>query len=175
MEGSDRIFLRNRRFLEKDPSFNTQQLNMLRREEAHEGLGGGGPVKDSAAAEFSARLSQKPTLKSSWAACQPGGKSVTFADSCQLSAEAEPVAGPRQPVAVAALKSGSGKAALQPGSKAVTVADSHLLATGPRAGTEQLGAEACQQEGSEVVALKREVASLKEKIEHLESVLRGRL
>ena len=89
MEGSDHIFLRNRRFLEKDPSFNTQQLNMLRREEAHEGLGGGGPAKDSAAAEFSARLSQKPALRSSGAASQPGGgKSVSFADL----AEAEPVA-----------------------------------------------------------------------------------
>ena len=86
-------------------------------------------------------------------ALQPGTK-VTFAD---------------------VLKSSSGKPAHQPGSKAATAADSRLLATGPRAGTEQLGAEACQQKGSEVVALKREVASLKEKIEHLESVLRGRL
>ena len=41
MEGSDRIFLRNRRFLEKDPSFNTQQLNMLRWQVEHEGLGEG--------------------------------------------------------------------------------------------------------------------------------------
>ena len=126
-------------------------------------------------------------------ASQPGGgKSVTFADS----AEAEPVAGPRQPVAVAALESSAGRGALQPGtrvtfadvlksssgrpahqpgSKAATAAGSRLLATGPRAGTEQLATEACQQEGSEVVALKREVASLKEKIGHLESVLRGRL
>ena len=115
-----------------------------------------------------------------------GGKSVSFADS----AEAEPVAGPRQPVAVAALesippgtkvtfadvlKSSSGRPAHQPGSKAVTAAGSRLLATGPRAGTEQLATEACQQEGSEVVALKREVASLKEKIGHLDLVLKGRL
>ena len=160
---------------------------MLRREVEHEG-----PAKESAAAEFSKKLSQKSTLRSSRAASQPGGgKSVSFADLT----EAEPVAGPRQPVAVAALKSSAGKGALQPGTKvtfadvlksssgkaasqpgkAATAADSHLLATGPRAGTEQLATEACQQEGSEVVALKREVASLKEKIEHLESVLRGRL
>ena len=39
MEGSDRIFLRNRRFLVKDPSFNTQQLNMVRRHVEHEGGG----------------------------------------------------------------------------------------------------------------------------------------
>ena len=165
MEGSDRIFLRNRRFLEKDPSFNTQQLNMLRREVEHEGLGGRGPAEDSTAAEFSARLSQKPALRSSGVASQPGGgKSVTFADS----AEAEPVAGPRQPVAVAALESSAGRGALQPGtrvtfadvlksssgrpahqpgSKAATAAGSRLLATGPRAGTEQLATEACQQEG----------------------------
>ena len=93
MEGSDRIFLRNRRFLEKDPSFNTQQLNMLRRQVEHEGLGGGGPAEDSTAAELSTSLPQKPALRSNGVATQPGGgKSVTFADS----AEAELVAGPRQ-------------------------------------------------------------------------------
>ena len=73
MEGSDRIFLRNRRFLEKDPSFKTQQLNMLRWEGAHEGRSGGCPVKDSAAAEFSTRLSQKPALKGSAPAWEQGG------------------------------------------------------------------------------------------------------
>ena len=60
---------------------------MLRWEGAHEGLSGGGPAKDSAAAEFSARLSQKPALKSSRAVFQPGSKAVTFADSHLLAAE----------------------------------------------------------------------------------------
>ena len=120
---------------------------MLRWEGAHEGLSGGGPAKDSAAAEFSARLSQKPALKSSRAVFQPGSKAVTFADSRQLSAEAKPIAGPRQPVAVAALKSSCGKAALQLGSKAVTFADSHLLAAELIAKPERLGTASCQQEG----------------------------
>ena len=88
MEGSDRIFLRNRRFLEKDPSFNTQQLNMLRREVEHEGLGGRGPAEDSTATEFSseAGLEEQRGGNPAW------WRSVTFADS----AEAELVAGPRQ-------------------------------------------------------------------------------
>ena len=73
MEGSDRIFLRNRRFLEKDPSFNTQQLNMLRREVEHEGLGGRGPAEDSTATEFSTSLPRKPALRSNGVATQPGG------------------------------------------------------------------------------------------------------
>ena len=73
------------------------------------------------------------------------------------------------------MKSSSGRPAHQPGSKAAIAAGSLLLAAGPGAGTEQLATEACQQEGSEVVALKREVAALKEKIGHFESVLKGRL
>ena len=62
-----------------------------------------------------------------------------------------------------------------PGGKAAIAAGSLLLAKEPSAGTEQLAPEACQQEGSEVVALRREVAALKEKIGRLESVLKGRL
>ena len=129
---------------------------MLRWEGAHEGLSGGGPAKDSAAAEFSARLSQKPALKSSRAVFQPGSKAVTFADSRQLSAEAKPIAGPGPPgtaacrqeeLTVAALKSSCGKAALQLGSKAVTFADSRLLAAELIAKPERLGTASCQQEG----------------------------
>ena len=191
MEGSDRIFLRNRRFLVKDPSFNTQQLSMLRRHVEHEGLGG--PAEDSTAVELSTSLPQKPALRSNGVATQPGGgKSVTFADS----AEAELGAGPHQPAAAAAQESNGGGGAVQPGTKvtftdvvkssscrpahqpggkAAIAAGSLLLAAGLSAGTGQLAAEPCQQEGSEVVALRREVAALKEKIGHLESFLKGRL
>ena len=70
------------------------------------------------------------------------------------------------------MKSSSGRPAQKPGSKAAIAAGSLLLAAGPGAGTEQLATEACQQEE---VALKREVAALKEKIGHFESVLKGRL
>ena len=167
MEGSDRIFLRNRRFLERDPSFNSQRLNMLRHEAEYEGM---------KAAEFSTRRAHKPTLRSSWAAAQPGGgKSVSFADLTGA-----------EPVAAAALGSSVGEGGHQPGAKVTfadivkgssssAAADSLLPATGARAGPEQLATEAGQQEGKEVVALRRDVASLKEKIEHLEALLRARL
>ena len=122
-------------------------------------------------------------------ATQPGGgKSVTFADS----AEAELVVGPRQPTAVAALQRNGGGGRFQPASK-VTFAGvesssgrparhpggratgSLLLAPGGSAGSEQLAADPGRQEGAEVVALRREVAALREKIGRLESVLEGRL
>ena len=81
---------------------------------------------------------------------------------------AELVAGLRQPAAVAALesnggrgafhpgtkvtfadvmKSSSGRPARHPGGKAAIAAGSLLLAAGLSAGTEQLAAEPCQQEG----------------------------
>ena len=72
------------------------------------------------------------------------------------------------------MKGSSSKATSQPG-RAAAAADSLLPAAGARAGPEQLATEAGWQEGTEVVALRRDVASLKEKIEHLEALLRTRL
>ena len=65
MADSDRIFLRNRRFLVKDPAFNTQQLNMLRMKVENEGWGGESPMERSTAVEFSTSSPQKPALRSS--------------------------------------------------------------------------------------------------------------
>ena len=62
-----------------------------------------------------------------------------------------------------------------PGGRAAIATGSLLLAPGSSAGSEQLAADPGRQEGAEVVALRREVAALKEKIGRLESVLEGQL
>ena len=225
MADSDRIFLRNRRFLVKDPAFNTQQLNMLRMKVENEGWGGESPVERSTAVEFSTSSPQKPALRSSGGATKVlrGCKFVTFADI----AEAELGARQHQPAAAATQESNGGGRAVQLGAK-LTFADvvksnscqpataaaalqsnggggrfqpaskvtfagvesssggparhpggratgSLLLAPGGSAGSEQLAADPGRQEGAEVVALRREVAALREKIGRLESVLEGRL
>ena len=62
--------------------------------------------------------------------------------------------------------------ARHPGGRAT---GSLLLPPGGSAGSEQLAADPGRQEGAEVVALRREVAALREKIGRLESVLEGQL
>ena len=75
-------------------------------------------------------------------------------------------------VTFAGVDSSSGGPTRQPGGRAT---GSLLLPPGGSAGSEQLAADPGRQEGAEVVALRREVAALREKIGRLESVLEGRL
>ena len=61
MTDSDRIFLRNRRFLVEDPAFKTSHVNMLKMTVANEGGGGRSSV------EFSTSSPLRPALRSSGA------------------------------------------------------------------------------------------------------------
>ena len=74
-------------------------------------------------------------------------------------------------VTFAGVDSSSGGPACQPGGRAT---GSLLLLPGGGAGSEQLAADAGRQEEGEVVALRAEVAALRDKLRRVESVL-GRL
>ena len=215
MTDSDRIFLRNRRFLVKDPTFNTSHVNMLKVKVAKEGEGGQSSV------EFSTGSPLRPVLRSSGAKVPRGGRAVTFADTVEAEGGARQyqlaaavtqessgaggavqlgartfadivkgttcgpttAAAPQQGnggggrfelvprVTFAGVDSSSGGPACQPGGRAT---GSLLLLPGGGAGSEQLAADAGRQEEGEVVALRAEVAALRDKLRRVESVL-GRL
>ena len=82
MTDSDRIFLRNRRFLVEDPAFKTGHVNMLKMTVAS-GDGGGGGGRSSL--EFSTSSPLRPALRSSGAKVPRGGRAVTFADTVEAS------------------------------------------------------------------------------------------
>ena len=113
------------------------------------------------------------------------GAKLTFADivksnSCQPATAAAALQSnggggrfqPASKVTFAGVESSSGGPARHPGGRAT---GSLLLPPGGSAGSEQLAADPGRQEGAEVVALRREVAALREKIGRLESVLEGQL
>ena len=82
MTDSDRIFLRNRRFLVEDPAFMTHVVNMLRMT-VENGDGGDGGGRSSL--EFSTSSPLRPALRSSGAKAPRGGRAVTFADTVEAS------------------------------------------------------------------------------------------
>ena len=217
MTDTDRIFLRNRKFLVEDPAFKTNHINMLKLTVAS-GESGGGGGRSSLDGSTSSLL--RPALRSSGARAPRGGRAVTFADTVEVSgsqlqpgaaavaqessgAEGAAQLTPRtfadivkgkgttwQPATAAAAQLGGGGdgkfeqapevtfSGGSPGEPACQLGagatGSLPLLPGGGAGSGQLAAGLGGQGEEEVVALRAQVADLREKLAQVEAVL-GRL
>ena len=217
MTDTDRIFLRNRKFLVEDPAFKTNHINMLKLTVASGESGGGG---GRSSLDGSTSFLLRPALRSSGASAPRGGRAVTFADTVEVSgsqlqpgaaavaqessgAEGAAQLTPRtfadivkgkgttwQPATAAAAQLGGGgdgkfeqapEVTFSGGSPGEPTCQLGAGATGSLpplpgggAGSGQLAAGLGGQGEEEVVALRAQVADLREKLAQVEAIL-GRL